>query len=323
MLPRQYPGDEWNVTMVEGWRSPRVVSVKCGDGTSSSVGGAMTTGCSHGGVKHGPRGWAATCRSPGLGHAGNSPSGGRRLRTGSAEPPRPFKWCQAIHVSGNDCHRSAIWVWQFLPPPESATRLGYAIISAGRMVLGHIPDVMAMLVGTPVGLVRFKPAADGADPTQNGAGIPAAGSPQTNGRTACTGPAKGMPTYIHHPGGKGNQTCPSGIEGLQGEARPTHPARVSGPWRWRTRKDPFKGVWGDVLVWWQGEPETAGNALMARLQSEQPDRFTEAQPQIMRPNVKEWRGLMAKKLVYGATDEDSAGHNGLPKLAVVGADPKC
>ncbi len=291
MLPRQYPGDEWNVTMVEGWRSPRVVSVKCGDGTSSSVGGAMTTGCSHGGVKHGPRGWAATCRSPGLGHAGNSPSGGRRLRTGSAEPPRPFKWCQAIHVSGNDCHRSAIWVWQFLPPPESATRLGYAIISAGRMVLGHIPDVMAMLVGTPVGLVRFKPAADGADPTQNGAGIPAAGSPQTNGRTACTGPAKGMPTYIHHPGGKGNQTCPSGIEGLQGEARPTHPARVSGPWRWRTRKDPFKGVWGDVLVLWQSEPETAGNALMARLLPEQPDRFTQAKLGTMRCRVKQREGV--------------------------------
>ena len=319
--------------MVAGWRSPRVVSVKCGDGTSSSVGGAMTTGCNHGGVKHGPRGWAATCRSPGLGHAGNSPSGGRRLRTGSAGPPRPFKWCQAIHGSGNDCHRSAIWVWQFLPPWESATRLGYAIISADRMVLGHIPDVMAMLVGTPVGLVRFKPAANGADPTRNGAGIPAAGSPQTNGRTACTGPAKRMPAYIHHPrtatGDKHAQAGTkvdlhlSGVEGLQGETGPTHAARVSGPWRWRTRKDPFKGVWRDVLVLWQSEPETAGKALMVRLLPEQPDRFTETQPQIMRPNVKEWRGLMAKKLVYGATDEDPAELNGLPKLALVGAGPRC
>ena len=35
----------------------------------------------------------------------------------------------------------------------------------------------------------------------------------------------------------------------QGEVRPTHAARVRSPRHWRTRKDPFEGVWGDVLVW--------------------------------------------------------------------------
>ena len=62
---------------------------------------------------------------------------------------------------------------------------------------------------------------------------------------------------------------------------------------------------------------------MARLLPEQPDRFTQAKLGTMRPNVKEWRGLMAKKLVYGATDEDPAELNGLPKLALVGAGPRC
>ena len=60
----------------------------------------------------------------------------------------------------------------------------------------------------------------------------------------------------------------------QGEARPTHAARVRGPRHWRTRKDPFKGVWGNVLVWLQAEPDATGKALMARLQAEYPSRFT-------------------------------------------------
>ena len=63
----------------------------------------------------------------------------------------------------------------------------------------------------------------------------------------------------------------------QGETRPTHAARVRGPRHWRTRQDPFDGVWSDVLVWLQAEPDATGKALMARLQSKHPDRFTEAQ----------------------------------------------
>ena len=34
-----------------------------------------------------------------------------------------------------------------------------------------------------------------------------------------------------------------------GEARLTHAARVRSPRHWRTRNDPFEGVWGEVLVW--------------------------------------------------------------------------
>ena len=51
----------------------------------------------------------------------------------------------------------------------------------------------------------------------------------------------------------------------QGEVRPTHAAKVRGPRHWRTRKDPFEGVWGAVLVWLQAEPDATGKALMARL----------------------------------------------------------
>ena len=109
----------------------------------------------------------------------------------------------------------------------------------------------------------------------------------------------------------------------QGEARPTHTARARSPRHWRTRQDPFEGVWGDVLVWLQAEPDATGKALMARLQSKHPDRFTEAQLRTMQRRVKAWRGIMAKNLVYASSDEASAGVTGLLEVALVGADPKC
>ena len=44
----------------------------------------------------------------------------------------------------------------------------------------------------------------------------------------------------------------------QGETRPTHAARVRSPRHWRTRRDPFEGVWSDVLGWLQAEPGCHG-----------------------------------------------------------------
>ena len=78
-----------------------------------------------------------------------------------------------------------------------------------------------------------------------------------------------------------------------------------------------------MLVWLQAEPDATGKALMARLQSEYPDRFIEAQLRTMQRRVKEWRGIMAKKLVYTGSDAASAASSGLPELALIGADPKC
>ena len=77
------------------------------------------------------------------------------------------------------------------------------------------------------------------------------------------------------------------------------------------------------LMWLQAEPDATGQALMARLQSEHPDRFTRAQLRTMQRRVKDWRGIMAKKLVYAGTDEASAASSGLPELALIGADSKC
>ena len=109
----------------------------------------------------------------------------------------------------------------------------------------------------------------------------------------------------------------------QGEVRPTHEARVRAPRHWRTRKDPFEGVWGDVLVWLQVDPDGTGKALMARLESKHPERFTPAQLRTMQRRVKEWRSMMAKNLVFASPGVGSAAPSGLPELALVGADSGC
>ena len=95
------------------------------------------------------------------------------------------------------------------------------------------------------------------------------------------------------------------------------------PRHWRTRKDPIEGVWGSGLVRLQTEPDATGKALMSRLQSKHPDRFTEAQLRTMQRRVKQWRGIMGKELAYAGTAEPFAEPNRLPELVLLGADPKC
>ena len=48
------------------------------------------------------------------------------------------------------------------------------------------------------------------------------------------------------------------------------------PRHWRTRKDPFEGVWCDVLEWLQEDPDASAMALLGRLQENHPDRFSRA-----------------------------------------------
>ena len=54
--------------------------------------------------------------------------------------------------------------------------------------------------------------------------------------------------------------------------------RVKPPRTWRTRKDPFKGVWCKVLGWLEEDPDASGVMLLERLQETDPDRFNGAHP---------------------------------------------
>src|SRR5262249_39303985 len=56
----------------------------------------------------------------------------------------------------------------------------------------------------------------------------------------------------------------------EGEARPTHRREAPRPRAWRTRKDPFKGVWPELLLWLQEDPEATVMSLLERLDRKYP-----------------------------------------------------
>ena len=87
-----------------------------------------------------------------------------------------------------------------------------------------------------------------------------------------------------------------------GDARPTHYKKTPKIRHWRTRKDPFKEVWTDVLHWLQSEPETPAKDLFKRLQKIHPGRFPDGQLRTLQRHIKIWRQIMAKELVYSCLD---------------------
>jgi hypothetical protein len=50
-----------------------------------------------------------------------------------------------------------------------------------------------------------------------------------------------------------------------GEARPTHRKEEPKARHWRTRADPFKDVWTDILFWLQKEPDCTAKVMLQRL----------------------------------------------------------
>lgn len=114
-------------------------------------------------------------------------------------------------------------------------------------------------------------------------------------------------------GGPGRQTLDQFLSQLprlwrSGDPRPTHRAKPTTPRHWRTRKDPFEAVWFDVLAWLQCDPDATAKALFDRLQEEHPGRFADGQIRTLQRRLREWRHVMARKLVYACmgTDGDCA-----------------
>jgi len=100
-----------------------------------------------------------------------------------------------------------------------------------------------------------------------------------------------------------------------GEVRPTHRAQSTKPRHWRTRKDPFEAVWYDVLRWLQHDPDATAKALFYRLQREYPGRFPDGQLRTLQSRVRQWREIMARKLVYTCMNEKAE----TAEIGVVGA----
>jgi hypothetical protein len=88
-----------------------------------------------------------------------------------------------------------------------------------------------------------------------------------------------------------------------GEVRPTHRKRFSGPRHWRTRPDPFETVWPLLQEWLADEPTATGKELLERLQARLPGMFPNAHLRTLQRRVKQWRTEVARRLVMGATTD--------------------
>ena len=109
----------------------------------------------------------------------------------------------------------------------------------------------------------------------------------------------------------------------QDAAHTSRERRVQPPRTWRTRPDPFEGVWCDVLSWLQEDPDASAVVLLGRLQEAEPDRFSRAHLRTLQRRVQQWRGIMSKELVYATAGEPMAGLPAMPELALVGVDSRC
>jgi len=88
-----------------------------------------------------------------------------------------------------------------------------------------------------------------------------------------------------------------------GEARPTHRKGEPKARYWRTREDPFKDVWTDILLWLQREPDSIAKVILRKLNDEYPGRFGNRLLRTLQRRIGEWRRTMARRLVLGGVEE--------------------
>ena len=89
----------------------------------------------------------------------------------------------------------------------------------------------------------------------------------------------------------------------QGDARPTHRKGEPKARYWRTREDPFKDVWTDLLLWLQKEPDSSAKLILQKLEEKYPGQFVNKLLRTLQRRVGEWRGTMARRLVFGGVEE--------------------
>ena len=89
----------------------------------------------------------------------------------------------------------------------------------------------------------------------------------------------------------------------EGEARPTHRQGDPKVRYWRMREDPFKDVWTDILLWLQKEPDITAKDLLQKLDGKHPGQFGSKLLRTLQRRIGEWRGTMARRLVFGGVEE--------------------
>ncbi len=65
--------------------------------------------------------------------------------------------------------------------------------------------------------------------------------------------------------------------------------RQQGPRWWRTRPDPFAGVWDEVEAWLVATPERTAKSIFVELQQRHPEQFPDVQLRTLQRRVQVWR----------------------------------
>ena len=77
-----------------------------------------------------------------------------------------------------------------------------------------------------------------------------------------------------------------------------------------------------MLSWLQKDPDAKAIALLNRLKSAHPDRFSDTHLRTLQRRVQQWRGVMAQRLVYAASDEPALERSEKVELVLVGVGNK-
>lgn len=98
--------------------------------------------------------------------------------------------------------------------------------------------------------------------------------------------------------------------------------KTNRPHDWRTREDPFEGVWEEVTGWLAARPELTAADIFRELQQHYPERWRESQARTLRRGVQKLRERFLITFRDGWGDELLNGQPSVPELRaeiVVGA----
>ena len=103
----------------------------------------------------------------------------------------------------------------------------------------------------------------------------------------------------------------------EGEVRPTAQPKPKAK-RGRRRPDPLAAVTERLREWFEAEPWRTSRELLARLQTEVPGAYPETLLRTLQRRVKQWRGDLARRMVFGTQDE-AADHDRHEAMGMAGA----
>ena len=104
----------------------------------------------------------------------------------------------------------------------------------------------------------------------------------------------------------------------QGEVRPTHTARVRPPRQWRTGRTHLKACGATCCCGCRKTPTPTPRICWHGFGQPIRGAFSDAQLRTLQRRVKDWRGVIAKRLVYAASDEPAVEQRYRGDSALVG-----